>query len=315
MQINSPFLFMASNSSPFKGHFDIVIGIPVHGFSSKLLRTVSGIEISLDKSTVQSALLILVNSGEEFSSRALGTSILTHQILVPSSSYWASSVKAIYDGFNQLCVSPHLLLVNHDCIPSPDCISVLLEMSRHFTLYALHAKLCYLYNPSMIWWQGSYIGHRGTEFIQTNYTPRATAEKLIRTTSAMGQFLLIHKDLVKTDFLCSQLLPHYFSDSVQTTLMRRAGATLGVVPSAIAYTDQSDSEIKKQRMTNGSLYSYIPRVLFSPWSNRNLLARAVSTFIEIDHKPKALLVAAFIVAGTILITICEFFALFFSIRF
>ena len=161
--------------------------------------------------------------------------------------------------------------MNHDCMLSSDCMQALVTASNGLGRYALHARLNYLDKPSEIWWSGSYVGFKGTQSIDSvRVSPNnKVTHNLIPTSSTMGQCLLLHSTLVNPKFLCANMLPHYFSDSVQTTLMRRCGADLFVVYDAIAYTDQSDEDRKNEYLCSPLIY--LPRVLFSP-GQINLIA-------------------------------------------
>jgi hypothetical protein len=201
--------------------------------------------------------------------------------------------------------------MNHDCIPAPNCIYNLLEQSNHFSLYALHAQLNYLHDPNQIWWSGSRIGFLGTRFIPPSFIDE-TDNSLLVSSSAMGQCLLIHPDLVDPSFLCESLLPHYFSDSVQTTLMRRRGAVVAVLRTALAFSDQSDYDKKIKRWYSSSPHLFIFRVLFSPWSNRLIAARTFATYVEIDNKYHALLASVLVFLLTVAATFADYLRLLFG---
>lgn len=233
------------------------------------------------------------------------------ELLLYESSYWASSVSSIYREFLQNSYRCPLLLMNHDCIPDPDCIFNLLEESKKHSLYAIHAQLNYLHDPNQIWWAGSRISCMGTRFLANSAITQSDSS-LLMSSSTMGQCLIIHPDLVDPSFLCESFLPHYFADSVQTTLMRRRGAVVAVLRTAIAYTDQSDYRKKINRWYSGPKHLFVFRILFSPWSNRLLTARAFAAFTEIDNKFHALLFSFLISCATIFVTLRDYLRLLFK---
>jgi hypothetical protein len=283
----------------------LVIGIPVHGSSPELTRSLKAIHQSLQFLDLNHVHLIIANS-----LRRVPVLLQSHfprytELLLDECSYWTGSVSAIYREFIKSAYRSPFLLLNHDCIPAPDCIYNLLEQSKNHRLYALHAQLNYFDQPKRVWWSGSRIGFFGTRKLTPSSSDHANS-LLIASSSAMGQCLLIHPDLVDPSLLCESLLPHYFADSVQTTLMRRKGAVVAVLRTALAFTDQSDYTKKINRWYSGPSSSFIPRVLFSPWSNRLITARLFATYLEIDNKAQALLSSFLVFFATILVTLRDY---------
>lgn len=280
----------------------LVIGIPIHGCTPELSRTLEAIYKNVLFIGTDSVQLIIANSFARHSAPVdYGFSRQT-ELVLSEYSYWSGSVSAIYREYRDKSYRCPLLLMNHDCVPGHNCISNLLEESEKHSLYAIHAQLNYLHDPSKIWWLGSQIGLLGTCSIPQSQT-LCIKSSLILSSSTMGQCLLIHPDLIDSTLLYKSVLPHYFADSVQTTLMRRKGAIVGVLRTAIAFTDQSDYEKKLNRWYSGHIYLFIHRTLFAPWSNRLITARVFSTYVEIDNKIQAILAAIFVAFATVAITL------------
>ena len=126
--------------------------------------------------------------------------------------------------------------------------------------------------------------------------------------SAMGQCLMMPRCAVRRDCLHLRKLPHYFADSVQTCEMRRAGFGIFVLPSAIAFTDQSDAEKKIARIAPTTI-----RKLWSswvdPWSSRNLAAVFFSSIYHQDCTLGRLFYPIYEVLGKLVYSIAQYLML------
>ena len=74
----------------------IFVGIPIHGYSDKLLSALTALLSSLDNSCVASYSIVLANSNS--SKPALPSLSIEglKEIYVPDSFYWSKSVNALY---------------------------------------------------------------------------------------------------------------------------------------------------------------------------------------------------------------------------
>jgi len=156
---------------------------------------------------------------------------------IPDSYYWAKAVESLYR-YCQTCDATHVLLMNHDCYPLAGCVSRLIETVLSSERTVCHATLVHRDSQTTVWWAGNRIirGRRLVCDYQGTDIQRLPAG-VICTSSAMGQCLLMPLAAANTSFLHSKYLPHYFSDSVQTTCMRKCGYSILVRTDAVAMTD------------------------------------------------------------------------------
>ncbi len=242
----------------------LLVAVPAHGWSFALNNTIASIESNLNCSKI-SADILITNSGECFGENSRSG---VTELLIPPNFYWTGAVCVIYEKFLQSNYK-FLLLMNHDCSVSDGCIQELIKFADNNPMSVCHAITLYK-DTDVIWWGGTF--HKclkRTSFIGQNLRLNDIEAKAIPTDSMMGQCLLLPRQAVDISYLHVDKLPHYFADSVQTCEMRRRGFKLYVIPSAVAYSDQSDCCKKKAWITPKSVKDLI-RVWTHSSSSRNL---------------------------------------------
>jgi hypothetical protein len=295
----SGFLSFFTSVENMKDYQDIRLHviIPVHGKSRALAETLHRLENLSDLRGLK-AQIIISNSGESINGWVKTAYPLCTVLQVPSTYFWTKAVENLYKYCHDHGAT-HVLLLNHDCYPVEGCISRLFETVLTEEKAVCHATLVYRDEPEKVWWAGTRIvpGKRlACEFQGdgVGQLPR----RIISTSSTMGQCLLMPIAVAKAEYLHSRWLPHYFSDSVQTTCMRRGGYNIFVRTDAIAYSDQSDHTTKMDRIRCDSVAGIL-RGWFMPYSSRNLVATAYSAYIHQDKWYFGLLSAAFLTLGKI----------------
>ena len=283
---------------------DLFILIPVHGPSLKLQRLLFSLQSALDSSQYFHSPYLLISNSYVGQSLDLSVLNIPYSIVnVSMDSYWSLSVQTLYKYYLQLGFNTPVLLMNHDTVISSNCIDNLLLYSKSFTHYALHASMYYLSDPTSIWWNNSFISWRTIPQALNNQSTIFT-----KSSSLMGQCLLLSPSLVRPDFLFPNIVPHYYADSIQTTLMRRKfSARVGVVNNAICYSDQSDNADKQSLFRNKSIIEYFKYCFFSPKSDRLLKARFFSTIIENDNIFFGIFFGFLLVLLTVLKSIASYF--------
>lgn len=282
---------------------DLAIGIPVHGWSQALDRTLNRLSLEQDLRITNSE-IVITNSGHPFDVFDYHPLNITYIPINPN-QYWTGAVARIYE-YCQQKQRQRILLMNHDCTPAQGCISALLDFQEKNPNVLCHAVLAYLDDPNKIWWAGNKLRF-GWKFkmLYKNCGLEELPKKPYRIDSAMGQCLLIPVAAAKKDYLHKPLFPHYFSDSVQTSCMRKSGFDLYILPWAIAYSDQSDLEFKRSRIRVDTLKGLI-NGWFAPYSTRNLKATFFAQYFYQNNMLGKVIASFLLSAGKIIKPVLEF---------
>lgn len=293
----------------------IAIGVPVHGFSRKLCRSIKAIsrQSCFDQLPIS---LFIVNSGDVFSPEVLGGCINRFSLVIIDSVkpnfYWAASVERIYDLFHSSICS-HLLLINHDCNLSPSCLENLLLANASLGANSVCHSVVLDARTHAIWWAGTHTrGFSRHKFLYRANSVFNLPPSPYLSDSAMGQTLLMPKSAVKQKWLYASSFPHYFADSVQTSHMRRNGCPVYVIPDAISYTDQSDLGFKKQWLEPITFHKLF-RSYLHPKSSRNLLSSYLSEWHHYDRLYLKIIMSFYVASGKFLKALSEFLQLNFSL--
>jgi len=226
----------------------VAVCIPVHGWSEKLRDTLSSIKDSEIDQTIALS-VVLANSGEEL----VGISDEIIVIDVPDENYWVGGVCHLYQYVQRINVD-YVVLMNHDCHPDKKCINELVMFAESHSRTIAHAVLAYKDKHEVVWWAGSIIGcFSPLRWVHAEEDIKHLPIQPYEIDSAMGQCLIMPLSAANCKYLHGKYLRHYYGDSVQTIEMYRDGYQLYLVPKAIAYTDQSDQEEKRQRIYPFSL--------------------------------------------------------------
>ena len=283
--------------------YEIAICIPVHGPSHELDMTICALEKNFERET-NNILLVISNSGEPIENISWSRDLKI--INLSSNKYWTGAVKTLFR-YVQTIHTKYVLLLNHDCIPALYTIDRLIAAQReNGPKTVCHATLLRFDRKDEVWWAGNFrksfhlFYYQKYNGIKACNLPREPFETL----STMGQCLLLPIEAAMPEYLYERLTPHYCGDSAMTSLMRQKGFRLLVVPSAFAYTDQSDYAKKCSRITCCRV-SDIRRVYFDPVSNRYLKGAFWGIFLQHDNWVSGLMGGIVIVTGKFLKGIME----------
>lgn len=272
----------------------LAICIPVHGASEALARTLSQINQEEDPK-IQEAEIVLTNSGSPLSKDLLLARNIT-VLPIPNDYYWTKAVITLYQ-YCHRTQKQQILLMNHDCIPTTGSLSRLLDFREKHPKAVCHPVLTYLDRPDIVCWAGRHIRFGRRDSYPFLNSPLAELPQTpYQVDSLSGQCLLMPIEAAREEFLYGRYLPHYFSDIVQTSCMRRAGFPLYMIPDAVALTDQSDLERKRKRTRCDSWHGF-HKALFAPYSLRNLKGVAVASFLQQDTVLGGILLALYITTG------------------
>lgn len=294
-----------------KYKIQLAIGVPVHGYSPKLLRSIKSIskQTCFDLLTIS---LFIVNSGDVFPLEVFGVCIdkfsrvIIHS--VKPDFYWAASVERIYDLFHSSLCS-HLLLINHDCHLSPSCLENLLLANASLGANSVCHSVVLDTETNAIWWAGTHTrGFSRHKFLFYAKSPSNLPPSPYLSDSAMGQTLLMPKSAVKKKWLYASLFPHYFADSVQSSHMRRNGYPIYVIPDSISYTDQSDLVYKNRWLEPLTLHKLF-RSYLHPKSSRNLLSSYLSEWHHYDRFYLKIVMSFYVASGKFVKALSEFLRL------
>lgn len=284
-----------------KERTSLLIALPTHGWSSSLEETIVSIRNNLSGYNINADILI-TNSSQKFSKSSLDD---VSEILISSQLYWTGAVSVIYQRFLEDDYK-YLLLMNHDCSLSNGCINELLNFAEENKRTICHALVLYK-DTNIVWWGGTlHKCLRRLSFPGKNIELNSIHKAPLPTHSMMGQCILLPRDAVKIQYLHINELPHYFADSVQTCEMRRNGFQLFVVPTAIAFTDQSDSTEKIRKITPYTFQDLI-RSWSHPSSSRNLKSVLYSSYYHQDCIAGKIVMPVYEVLGKIVLSLYQFF--------
>jgi GT2 family glycosyltransferase len=278
----------------------LLIAIPAHGWTSSLEETIISIRNNLSEYNIDADILI-TNSGIKFSKSVFDN---ISEVLISSELYWSGAVSVIYQRFIEQDYN-YLLLMNHDCSLSNGCINELLNFAKYNKKTVSHALTLYK-DTNVVWWAGTiHKCLRRLSFPGQNIEINVNLMDPIPTDSMMGQCILLPRDAVKLQYLHINELPHYFADSVQTCEMRRNGFQLFVIPTAIAFTDQSDSTEKNRKITPFTFEDLI-KSWSHPSSSRNLKSVLYSSYYHQDCIAGKLIMPIYEVLGKVVLSFYQY---------
>jgi len=286
-----------------KASSEISIVIPVHGWSEALQSTLERLSEETDPRVAGSP-VVLSNSGPPLPPLNVGLSL--RELPLPEDHYWGGAVRALYREAARR-EAEQIVLMNHDCSPRKGCLPKLLDFQKENPRSVVHAVLVSKGREDRVWWAGSK--QRFARELRWTYAGEALSalpKRPFRTDSLMGQCLVLPKEAARERFLPVDKLPHYFGDSVQACLMRRAGFQLFVHPEAVAVTDQGDLERKRERLrcvTPEGLRS----ALLAPYSWRNLKAVWHASLYHQDTLAGGIVLGGYLVTGKLIKSLLERF--------
>ncbi|MDR0351495.1 MAG: hypothetical protein LBH49_02505 [Puniceicoccales bacterium] len=279
----------------------LAICIPVHGFSDVFCKTLD-IMASCDDERIKNARIVISNSGAPF-----GDDFIKFRrkkiINIPRNFYWAKAVEVLYGH----CIAENfdkILLMNHDCHPAPNTPKYLLDLHESCSDCVLHPVLVDAVSDKIVWagidikfcrrplWKyfGDALENLPRECYQTDCAP--------------AQMLLLPRRAVNPKFLRARYFPHYFSDFVQIRELQRCGIKTMVVPTAVAYANETDCDRKKCFMDT-STWAGVYKAFFDVRSQRNLRIRALAPFFLQNNFLGALIQMSYQLPGSMAKTICE----------
>lgn len=288
----------AGQRSPSKS---ACVCIPVHGPSDALDQLLERLLGDSDPRMAR-ARIFVSNSGPAPAIRKPNPRIV--EINISNEKYWSGAVAELYTRAQTAGVD-WVLLLNHDCLPTASCLTLMFDFAEQHPNCVVHALLVYKRDSQRVFWAGAIL--RPGRSFQNPYKERrlpVLPTAPYKIDAAMGQCLLMPVQAARTDYLHSSRLPHYFSDSVQTSEMRRAGFGLYLHPQAVAMSDQSDIEGKRARI-RASSWSGVWNAWTAPYSSRNLKAGAVAAWLHQDSLAGRVSHATTFTAGRILKPILE----------
>jgi len=278
-----------------------IIGIPVHGWSVALENTIHAIEEMKD-SRIKNAIIVITNSGTQFCLPRIGNKKIII-IAVPDNYYWTASVDKIFEFALKYDVS-NVFILNHDCVPAPNCLTNMLDFSKKQSKTIVHAAIAYK-SSDIVWWAGNKLRPmRPYKWTYHNQPLSSLPLHPFETDSCMGQCLLLPASAMIREYLRIDIFPHYFSDSVFTSLLRRDGYRLIILPSAVSYTDQGDFEANREKIRADS-WGGVYRALFATYSNRNIIGTYFSSVLHQDNKIFGIILGIYMVFGKTLKVLSE----------
>lgn len=276
--------------------------IPIHGWSEKCGRLLRSL---VDEHFINGEEIIVTNSDSthplplEWRQRGVA------EISVGSHVYWSGAVARLY-GEARARGAHYVALLNHDCTPEPFCLQRLLAFASRNPRAIAHAVLVYEDRPEIIWWAGSKLRWgRGHEFTYTQARRDTLPSEAYATDAMMGQCIVLPITAADGQFLHQHALPHYFSDSVQTSEMRRRGFQLFILPTAVARSDQSDADCKRKRIRPATVSSLL-RGWIAPYSSRNLRAAVASAWYHQDTVSGKIMLMCIVAVGKLMKPVLEF---------
>jgi GT2 family glycosyltransferase len=284
----------------------LVICIPVHGKSDALIKSLQSIDkyvrlVCQEKGIC--CVLLISNSGEkiDIGDYWQGESKI---IQVPSNFYWGASVKSLFAEAREYKPT-HVLLMNHDILLIPTSFSSLLDNIPNHPNSILSSISVVL--------ETKKIENAGFQYVN-NSIPflNVYMDSLYDELSAHsyqvdalnGRFLLFPFEAANPEYLKPFFVPHYFADTVLSVLARRAGFPLVVVPTAMIWSDQSDTEFKRARTRCSSIRGFY-NCLFKPYSYRYIWGGLWGQIFLVDNLAQGLFVSLKYTSLRIAKSVCE----------
>lgn len=281
---------------------NILVAIPIHGGSPELSRTIEGLRHAVDRIDGGCDLLI-TNSGLPLE-QSIEWCHDVDVVAIPNNQFWAGAVATIY----KIAREKHytaVFLLNHDCCPSETALVRLhREFSRDRNVVA-HAKLVLANDVDTTWWAGSAVPPLSRLRYHGAFEERSNRIEPYATDAMMGQLMLIPIQYCRPAFLHRHLLPHYYSDSVQSIEMKNHGARLVVVPCAVGFTDQSDEHRKQKRIRPVS-FRRLVMSLSRPYSQRRLISVVMGNYYHHCRSVQGIIVGIASGFGTLFKAFYEF---------
>jgi GT2 family glycosyltransferase len=243
----------------------IAVCIPAHGFSEKLSKAIGSIRGCIGKN-IPEFHIIVSNSGPEFKCDDDVTILC-----VDSDDYWVGAVAKLYEYCQMSGGYEYVLLMNHDCYLDANCLSEMMAFVKGRADLVVHSLLCYTEDPERVWWGGSIakcMSHY--EWLYGDTLIQMIPSDPYEIDSAMGQCLLMPIRAAQSKYLHPLLLTHFYGDPVQSVEMKRDGFKLYMIPSAIAYTDQSDQFERTKSLDSVKSYKELYKLFFQPYSRFSL---------------------------------------------
>lgn len=250
---------------------NLVICIPVHGYSKSLENSLQSIDLYIRRKCREKGItctLLLANSGSELSIEPFWHGDY-HIIDVSSRCYWSGGVKALFIEAKKYSPT-HILLMNHDILLLSESFSELMKYAEKSPDSVL-SSVSVIGKPYQIENAG-FCYTNGTLPLKTPYVEEqchVLPEYPYPVDLLNGRCVLFPALAANPKFLCPFFVPHYFADAVLSAKARRNGFSLLVVPESKIFSDQSDTEFKRLRQRCSNFMGTY-NCLFKPYSYRYL---------------------------------------------
>jgi GT2 family glycosyltransferase len=264
----------------------LVVCIPVHGISQPLERALKSINEHVGKECLKKGIHCTLMISNSKSCQSLNVSDYwqgEYKVLpVPLDYYWGAAVKTLFAAAKKYDPT-HILLMNHDVVVTSNAFTELLKAipdNPHSVLSSISVVMGtnrienagFRYTNNSIPFLNLHINQPYEDVLSAPYEVDALN----------GRFLIFPSDAANPNYLFPHLVPHYFADTALSSVVRRAGFKLLVVPTSKVLSDQSDTEFKKARSCCNDLAS-LYSCLFKPYSYRYIWGSFWGQILLVDN--------------------------------